>query len=114
MSDYTHWLGDADLSPEQTDAFTIAADAYYDLPLHAHRDPEDASAHVEDDDAALTAILQSILGEDSLTAAGIRSRRARSELIGWVRAEAARGTSEVAIAEQAGITRPTVRAWIGK
>lgn len=112
--DYTAWLGDADLTPEQTDAFTTAADAYYHLPLHAHRDPEDASAHVEDDDAALAAILQSILGEDTAQAAGERSRRARTELVGWVRAEAARGTSETAIAEQAGVTRPTVRAWIGK
>ena len=37
-----------------------------------------------------------------------------SELILFVRDEAARGTSEVELAKRAGVTRQTIRNWLGK
>ena len=67
-----------------------AADAYYALPLHRQRDPDDAIADSAEDDAALTAILQHILDEDSLMGAARRARQAQLELDGWIRAMAAR------------------------
>lgn len=114
MSDYTDWLGDADLTPEQLEAFETRADAYYALPLHADRDPDDAVADSAEDDAALSAILQHVLHEDSLMGAARRARQAEAELTGWVRAMAATGLAERALAEQSGISRMTIRKWLGK
>jgi phage gp37-like protein len=36
------------------------------------------------------------------------------ELIRAVRNEAAQGATEVALAKRAGVSRPTIRAWLGK
>lgn len=113
---YAAWLGPAaeDLTPDQLERFTRAADMYYALPLHEGRDPQDRDQCQAEDDAALSAILQSILGEGTLTEAGERDRAARAALIGWVRAAHAMGEPILSIAQRAGITRPTVRAWIGR
>jgi len=116
MSDYTDWLGPAaeSLTPGQLEAFTDAADAYYDLPFHAQRDPDDAIADSAEDDYALTAILQDILMESSLMTAAREVREAQDALTGWVRGMAARGVPEARIAEQSQLARDTVRKRIGK
>lgn len=116
MSDYTDWLGvgAADLTADQRDTFDSAADAYFALPFHADRDPEDLTANTAEDDAALSAILQTVLHEDSLMGAARRARQAQLELDGWIRATAALGTSEVEIAADAGLARMTVRKRLGK
>lgn len=116
MSDYSDWLSIAadDLTDEQRATFESRADAYYALPLHADRDPDDAVADSAEDDAALTAILQDILGEDSLMGAARRARQAEAELIGWVRGMHTAGTPERVLAEQSGISRMTIRKWLGK
>lgn len=113
---YADWLGPAadDLTTEQRETFESRADDYYSLPLHAQRDPDDAVADSAEDDAALTAILQAVLHEDSLMGAARRARQAQAELIGWVRAGAAAGTAERTLAEQSGISRMTIRKWLGK
>lgn len=113
---YTDWLGPAadDLTTEQREAFESRADAYYALPLHAERDPDDAIADSAEDDAALSAILQHILHEDSLMGAARRARQAEAELTGWVRAMAAAGTPERTLAEESGISRMTIRKLLGK
>lgn len=113
---YTDWLGPAadDLTTEQRATFESRADAYYNLPLHADRDPEDQSAHAAEDDAALSAILQHILGEGSLMGAAREARQAQAALTGWVQGMAASGMSESQIAEQSGLARDTVRLRLGK
>lgn len=103
-----------DLTTEQREAFEAAADAYYALPYVHSRDPEDDIANVAEDDHALTAILQSILGEDTLTMAGIRAHEAQNQLDGWVRASAALGVPERTIEEQSGLSRMTIRKRLGK
>ncbi|KAA9394777.1 hypothetical protein FCK90_04365 [Kocuria coralli] len=112
--DYTDWLGSAQLTTEQAEAFTAAADAYYALPFHTDRDPEDAAADQAEDDAALTAILQTVLEEDTLTATASRARQAQLELTAWVRAAAALGAPERDIADQARMARATVRKRLGR
>lgn len=117
MSDYTEWLGPAadDLTPGQLEAFTDAADAYYALPFHAQRDRDGAIANsAEEDDYALTAILQDILMESSLMTAAHEAREAQDALTGWVRGMVARGVPEARIAEQSQLARDTVRKRIGK
>lgn len=116
MTDLRARLGLAgrDLTAEQVEAFDRAVDAYYALPLHAKRDPDGAMVGVSEDDYALSAILQSILGGGSLEAAGRAVREADAALDGWVRAAAALGVSEVQISEEAGLSRPTVRKRLGK
>ena len=114
--DYTDWLGHItdELTDEQREAFNRAADAYYRLPFHADRDAEDVTANALEDGHALTAILQSVLGESTLRTAADRVQRAREVLNGWVRASAALGVSEVQIAERSRLSRPTVRKRLGK
>lgn len=116
MDDLTAWLGPAadDLTAEQRDAFDHAARAYYAQPHHANRDPEDAAANQAEDDAALAAILQTILGEDSLASAARRKRQADLELDGWIRATAALGATERTLEEQSGLARMTVRKRLGR
>lgn len=114
MSDYTGWLDPATLTDEQRERFDTAADAYYALPLHADRDPEDVVADSAEDDAALTAILQSILGEDSLMGAARRARQAQTELDGWIRAAHVLGMSERDIEQDAGLARMTIRKRLGR
>jgi hypothetical protein len=116
MPDYSDWLAHAtdDLTTEQLDAFTAAADAYYAQPHHEQRDPEDAIADSAEDDAALTAILQHVLGESSLETTAREARAAQEALTGWVRAAAALGTSESKIAERSWLARDTVRKRLGK
>ena len=114
--DHTDWLGHIadELTDEQREAFDRAADLYYRLPFHADRDAEDATANAREDDHALTAILQSVLGESTLRTATDRVQEAREVLTGWVRASAALGVSEVQIAERSRLSRPTVRKRLGK
>lgn len=115
-TDLTAWLGPAadDLTDEQRAAFDDAARAYFALPLHTERDPADDLANSAEDDDALSAILQDILGEGSLMEATRVLWAAQHAHTGWIRAMAARGMSEVQIAEQSGITRVTVRKRLGK
>src|SRR5690606_37861992 len=102
---YATWLGEAagQMNSAQRERFDAAADAYYALPLHQQRDPQDSDAHRTEDDAALTAILRSVLWEDSIEGAAARVRQAQIELDGWVRASAALGVSEARIAERSGL-----------
>lgn len=114
--DFTDWLGPAAdvLTDEQRAAFDAAARAYYRQPHHADRDPEDTAANTDEDDAALTAILQSVLGENDLASVGRDARYAQTILDGWIRATAALGARETEIAMKSGLSRPTVRARLGK
>lgn len=114
--DYTDWLGHAadELTDEQRETFDAAADAYYRLPLHQHRDPEDITANTAEDDHALDAILQAVLGEGTLEAAAREVRMAQTALDGWVKASAALGVPEVQIAERSRLSRTTVRKRLGK
>lgn len=116
MTDYTAWLGPAadELTADQLDAFTTAADDYYALPLHGARDPEDDAANAAEDDYALTAILQAILREGTLRQAAAQVREAEAARDGWIRASAAMGIPEGTIADRAGVTRVTVRKRLGK
>lgn len=116
MSDHTTWLGPAadDLTAEQRETFDRAADAYYRLPFHEQRDPEDVSANAAEDDYALSAILQTILREGSLETAAREARMAQDALDGWVRGTAAMGVPETEIAERSWLARMTVRKRIGK
>lgn len=116
MNEYTDWLAHAadDLNPGQLEAFTDAADAYFELPFHAQRDPEEAIADSAEDDHALTAILQDILMESSLIAAAREARQAQDMLDGWIRGMAARGVPESQIAEESQLARGTVRKRLGK
>ncbi|MGY5765006.1 hypothetical protein ACXET9_07395 [Brachybacterium sp. DNPG3] len=110
------WLGPVldDFLPGEYDSFTEAANAYLQQPFRAERDPEDQAANQAEDDAALSAILQHILDEDTLANVVSRYRQAEAELTGWIRGMAARGMSEVQIAEETGLARVTVRRRIGK
>lgn len=113
---YRNWLGDAydDLNEGVIEKFTDAAGAYEEQEHVIHRDPEDKTAYYDEDDSALSAILQSLLHEDSLAAVASRASKARDELRAWVRAQAALGVPESAIAEQSRLSRTTVRSWLGK
>src|SRR5699024_12136723 len=103
MCTYDDWLAHvADyLTPGQLESFSDAADAYFELPLHAQRDPENAITDSAEDDHALMAILRDILMESSLMTAAREARQAQSVLDGWIRGMAARGVSESQIAEEA-------------
>lgn len=116
MSDYTDWLGPAadDLTDDQRETFDRAADAYYRLPFHEQRDPEDITANAAEDDHVLTAILQAILREGSLETAAREARMAQAALDGWVRASAAMGMSERDIEQRSQLARMTVRKRLGK
>lgn len=113
---YRDWLGDAysGLNEGTLVAFTDAADAYYQQKHHDQRDPAHPSDYASEDDAALSAILQSLEREDSLARVAQRAREVDEALTGWVRAEAALGTPETVIAEGAGLARDTVRRRLGK
>lgn len=110
------WLGPArnEMTIVQLEEFMVAVNAYYDLPLHERRDPEERFADQAEDDAAMSAILQSILKEDSLAAAAHRAREAQDALDGWIRASAALGVPESTIASVTGLHRKTIRTRIGK
>lgn len=115
MTDYTTWLGPAadDMTTEQRARFDQAATAYAALPYVADRtigDPDYAT----EDDAALTAIVQAILDEDTLTAVAARARAATEALDGWIRASAALGASERDIETGSGLARMTVRKRLGR
>ena len=114
--DHADWLGPAadDLTTEQREAFDRAADAYYRLPFHEDRDPEDITANAAEDDHALTAILQTILREGSLETAAREARMAQAALVGWVRAAAAMGATERDIEQRSQMARMTVRKRLGK
>ncbi|MDN5653960.1 MAG: hypothetical protein L0J57_00045 [Brachybacterium sp.] len=116
LNDYSDWLAHAadDLTDEQRETFDSVANAYFALPFHTKRDPADAVADSAEDDAALSAILQKILGEDSLMGAARRARQAEIDLDGWVRSEAAAGASERTLEEQSGLSRMTVRKRLGR
>ena len=115
MQGYAEWLEIAapDLTDEERQFFVAAADAYYALPAVARRRGDDIAAEV-DDVYALTAILQSIRGEEALAAIGARAREAQNRLNAWVRAAAALGVPEQEIAELSELSLPAVRARLGK
>lgn len=116
IATYRDWLGDAydDLNEGVIESFTDAANAYYAQEHIAQRDPEEVHANSAEDDHALSAILQSLLHEDSLPAVAHRAREAEEVLQGWIRAQAALGTPETIIARQSGLARDTVRKRLGK
>lgn len=113
---YRDWLGDtySDLNEGTLEAFTDAANAYYAQDHIARRDPDDVHANATEDDYALSAILQSLLREDTLPAVSHRAHKANEELTGWIRGQAALGVPETTIAQQAGLARDTVRKRLGK
>lgn len=119
-TDYTAWLGlgdttiwpDGDPTPEQLVRFHAAAAV-----IEARwPDPDDQVER----DAALSAALGVITGGEGVETIGRRAAafqgallRARAEQIGA--ALAATGyPSEQALADDLGVTRVTVRSWLGK
>lgn len=113
---YRDWLGDAydDLNDGVIEAFTDAADTYFTQKHHQERDPEHPQETANQDDVALSAILQSLLHEDTLRSVAQRARDSESVLTGWVRAQVALDVSESEVAKQAGLARDTVRRRLGK
>lgn len=106
------WLGDG-WTDEQIQQIT---DEYLELERQFELDPAS-----EDAQALLQAVAQRVdgtLDRNQLvradTDAQIRARSARRELRAAVRAEVAAGMSESEAARLYGITRMTVRAWMGK
>lgn len=111
--DIDAWLGDTPATDEQRTALDAAAAAI------TARYPDDLDER-EDREQALTAAAEIILGDDTLDEIAARWRAARareqalhSALTGALIA-AAPGTSEVALAAHAGVTRMTVRKALGK
>lgn len=107
----TAWLDDTEVTDEQRAALHRAAD------LAQARYGEDMQGERE---VAFTAAAQLILGDDTLdgfAAAYERARRAERDamaaLTGAIIAASAT-MSEVAIAQQTGVTRMTVRKALGK
>lgn len=120
-TDYTAWLGlgdttiwpDGDPTPEQLARFHAAAAV-----IEARwPDPDDSAER----DAALSAALQVITGEESVEAIGRRAAeaqgmllRARAEQVGAALAAREDYPSEQAMADDLGVTRMTIRSWLGK
>ncbi|WP_454301083.1 hypothetical protein [Salana multivorans] len=120
-TDYSAWLGlgdttiwpDGDPTPEQLDRFhAVAAVVEARWP-----DPDDQHER----DAALFAALEVITGGESVTGIGHRAAAAQTALLEARAAQvgaalAARDAypSEQALADALGVTRMTVRSWLGK
>ena len=105
------WLGD-DWTDEQTEQIT---DEY----LRLERDLK--LGNLEERQALLTAIAQRVDGTLDLTElaeadlrAQLRATETRRALRAAARASVAAGVSEYDAAEASGVTRMTVRAWMGK
>lgn len=104
------WLGD-DWTDEQVEQIITEYRAVEHL----------ADGHPEEREAILTAIAQRIDGtldrvelvETDVTAR-IRANHTRTMLRGALRAEVAAGMSEHEAARLYGVTRMTIRAWLGK
>ena len=114
-TDFTAWLGSAadDMTPEQRARFDAEAPEI----LAMWPDPDDQAER----DAALSALVQYLLGETSPTEAGYQLTRARIALAEALAAAKvlARfavqdGMSEVQAAAQVGLDRMTVRKVLGK
>ena len=120
-TDYSAWLAlgdttiwpDGDPTPEQLDRFHTAA------AVVEARWPDPDDQHERD--AALYAALAVITGEESVEAIGHRATEAQGVLLRARAAQvgaalAARDTypSEQAMADALGVTRMTVRSWLGK
>lgn len=109
MTDWTDWLGDTDLTSEQRARFDRHAD---DL-AGRYDDPEES-------DAALSALLQLILGEtgeaDLIEAWSAARRQVRTTKAAMDAALtlASESESELAIAARLGLARMTVRKALGK
>lgn len=107
------WLGDATLTTEQRDRFiTIWDDVATRYP-----EPEDQDVR----SAALSAAVQYLLGETTPTDAGreigrlnaaLEDAKAAARAIAVLAVED--GTSEYALHQELGVTRRTLRLWLGK
>lgn len=118
MEDFTDWLGPAadDLTDEQRDEFDTAADRYWTA-TQPPADPESREPVYRDagqDDAVLSAILQTVLGEDDVEKAGNRLARAKAETDAFVIAAAHLGMPRREIARKSGYSLVTVQNRLGK
>lgn len=109
------WLGPAadDLDDDQRDRFT----AVWDQVVEQYPAPEDQDLR----NAALSAAVQYLSGETTPSEAGRalgRANAALAEARAAVRAVAGLaiddGASEYALHQELGITRTTLRSWLGK
>ena len=105
------WLGDVELTDGQRDRFIMIWDDVTD------RYPDDH----ESTSAALSAGLQYILGDTNPAAAGQALARANAAVVEAKAAARAvallavdAGVSEYALHQELGITRRTLRLWLGK
>ena len=115
-TDWDAWLGPAadDMTPQQRKRFEVEAQAAIE---RIGDDPDDQ----DDRDAALSAIVQYLLGDTTLDQAGAERERtqaaARAASIAaqtMARLAVQDGVSEVQAARRAGLTRMTVRRALGK
>lgn len=107
------WLGGTELTDDELDRFTRAADRI-NLRFRDEDDEGQSAMH------AMTTALQVILGETDLRSAGQayidargEAERTRTALVGALIASAP-GTTEVELAKLAGVSRVTVRKALGK
>lgn len=115
-ADVIAWLGEAaaDVTPDQVDALVDAALAV------AARYPDEDDEQQEREDA-LSGAAQVILGDDTLRgiadewrAAAARAESARCVMVGAITARSLAGVSDLAVADEAGVTRVTVAVALGK
>ena len=107
------WLGDATLTTEQRDRFITI----WDDVATRHPEPEDQDVR----SAALSAAVQHLLGETTPTDAGreigrlnaaLEDAKAAARAIAVLAVED--GASEYALHRELGVTRRTLRLWLGK
>ena len=107
------WLGDARdiMTDEQVASFARLVDRIGD------RWPDDVAERTE----AMRGALQIILGDATLAEVGrdlrrvrVAEREAAARLTGALLAGAAAGIAETVMAEESGVSRPTVRKALGK
>jgi hypothetical protein len=112
--DVDQWLGDTEVTEAQRDAIR-EADRYVQA-----RYP-DGTDYADDQEAALSAAVQVILGDSTLehvTVAWREARRreaeARAAATGAIIASVVMGESELGVSTRTGIARDTVRKALGK
>lgn len=115
-ADVIAWLGHAaaDATPEQIEQLVDAANAIADR----YPDEDDEQQERED---ALSGAAQVILGDatlrgiaDEWRAAAARAESARCVMVGAITARSLAGVSDLAIADEALVTRVTVAVALGK
>lgn len=120
-TDYSAWLGlgDATIWPDGDPTGDQLARFYAAATVIEARWPDPDDQHERD--AALSAALGIITGEDSVEAIGRRATEAqgallhaRAEQVGAALAASDTYPSEQALADALGVTRMTIRSWLGK